>query len=81
MRKRKVEDEKKMFSKDFVYKDTCETVHLNAYDESGRIVSVGVSIKRDAFIFKYEYGQEWQELSFYHPPGNCICVQQFLLTR
>ena len=31
-------DEKKMFSDKFVYKDTCETIHLNAYDEQGRMV-------------------------------------------
>ena len=32
-------DEKKMFSKNFVYRDTCDTIHLNAYDENG--VTVG----------------------------------------
>ena len=31
-------DEKKMFRDDFVYKNTCETVHLNAYDDSGVMV-------------------------------------------
>lgn len=31
-------DEKKMFSKDFVYRDTCETIHLNAYDDRGVVV-------------------------------------------
>ncbi len=31
-------DEKKMFSADFVYNDTCDSIHLNAYDEKGKMI-------------------------------------------
>lgn len=31
-------DEKKMFAKNFVYRNTCDTIHLNAYDENGVMV-------------------------------------------
>lgn len=31
-------DEKKMFSQGFAYRNTCDTIHLNAYDEHGVMV-------------------------------------------